>query len=49
MPESATPAGHLRENAIGDGRQRFSQERAVAGGHFVDDDAERENIGEAGN
>jgi hypothetical protein len=23
----------------------FAQERAIAGGHFADDDAERENIG----
>lgn len=35
------------KNPVGNGRQRFAQERTVAGGHFVDDDAERENIGEA--
>jgi len=29
-PKSATPVGHLRENAVGNGRQRFAPERAVA-------------------
>ena len=39
--------GHLRENAVGDGCQRFAQERAAAGSHFVNDHTERENIVEA--